>query len=68
MRKALSTWIEGRLAETYADHWHECELCGDVDTTHAPLSTGEVVCWHCAEKAGEFAVPKEMEWRVGQLY
>ncbi len=21
---------------------------------HAPLSTGEVVCWHCAEEAGEF--------------
>ena len=41
-------------------------MCGDVDdaTTHAPLSTGEVVCWHCAERAGEFRVPLEMEWRV----
>ncbi len=65
MRNAITTWLECRLAETYGDHWHECELCGDVDTTHAPLSTGEVVCWRCAEQAGEFAVPREMEWRVG---
>jgi hypothetical protein len=65
MRKALRTWIEGRLAETYGDYWHECELCGECDTTHAPLSTGDVVCWHCAEQAGEFEVPREMEWRVG---
>ena len=36
-----------------------------MDSTHAPLSTGEVVCWHCAEQAGEFEVPREMEWRVG---
>ena len=38
MRNVLSTWIEGRLAETYGDYWHECEFCGDVDSTHAPLS------------------------------
>ena len=43
-----------------------CELCGDEDdrSVHAPLSTGEVVCWHCAERAGEFKVPLEMEWRI----
>ena len=66
MRNALRTWLESRMAETYADHWHECELCGDVDSTHAALSTGEVVCWHCAEQAGEFGVPGEAEWRVGE--
>ena len=35
---------------------HECEHCGDIDDVrvHAPLRNGEVVCWHCAERAGEF--------------
>ena len=48
----LSRWIERKLAERLGDPCHECELCGDIDdaTTHAPLSTGEVVCWHCAER------------------
>jgi hypothetical protein len=66
MRKTLSGWIERKFAEWAGDPFHECELCGDIDdaTTHAPLSTGEVVCWHCAERAGEFKVPLEMEWRI----
>jgi hypothetical protein len=66
MRNPLSRWIECKLAEWGADPSHECELCGDEDDirVHAPLSTGEVVCWHCAERAGEFKVPLEMEWRV----
>ena len=66
MRNALSQWIERKLTEAHDDYWHECELCGDVDTTHAALSTGEVVCWHCAERAGELVVPHQMEWRVGE--
>jgi hypothetical protein len=66
MRRTLSGWIERKIAEKFGDPFHECELCGDIDaaTTHAPLSTAEVVCWHCAERAGEFKVPLEMEWRV----
>ena len=68
MRNALSRWIERKLAEGTDEYWHECELCGDLDSTHAPLSTGEVVCWHCAERAGEFEVPSERDWRVGQPY
>ncbi len=58
MRRTLSGWIERKIAERFGDPFHECELCGDIDdaTTHAPLSTGEVVCWHCAERAGEFKV------------
>ena len=66
MRNTLSGWIERKLTERTADPCHECELCGDVHdaSTHAALSTGAVVCWHCAELAGEFRVPLEMEWRV----
>jgi hypothetical protein len=69
MRNALRTWIERKLAETTSNVIEECELCGDVDdaTTRAPLSTGEVVCWHCAERAGEYKVPLEMEWRVTRV-
>jgi hypothetical protein len=63
MANTLSRWIERKL-EQIVYPWHECELCGDVDTTHEALSTGEVVCWHCAERAGEFEVPHQMEWRI----
>lgn len=69
MRSPLDRWLECKLAELFgADH--ECELCGDIDdsTTHAPLSTGEVVCWHCAERAGEFKIPPERDWRISQPY
>jgi transposase len=66
MRNALTRWIERKLIERFEDPSHVCELCGDEDdrSVHAPLSTGEVVCWHCAERAGEYKVPLEMEWRV----
>ncbi len=32
MRNTLSRWIERKLAERHDEYWHECELCGDVDT------------------------------------
>lgn len=65
-RRVISRWIERKLAERHPPLFHECELCGDIDTTHEALSTAEVVCWHCAEEAGEFVVPSEFEWRVDQ--
>jgi hypothetical protein len=48
---------------------HECELCGDIDdiSVHGALSTGEVVCWHCAERTGEFTIPPEREWRHSSI-
>ena len=69
MLDALKRWIERKFAELYGDEDHECERCGDIDSAHvhAPLSTGEVVCWHCAERAGEFEIPAEREWRVGSM-
>jgi transcription initiation factor TFIIIB Brf1 subunit/transcription initiation factor TFIIB len=44
---------------------HQCQVCGEWETagTQAPLLTGEVVCWKCAEQAGEFTIPPEREWR-----
>jgi hypothetical protein len=68
MHNILITWFDRKVAERYADECHECELCGDIDSSsvHEALSTGEVVCWHCAERAGEFEVPQEMEWRVSE--
>lgn len=65
MRSTLKRWIQRKVAELYNDHWHECERCGEVDLDHGALRTGEVVCWHCAERASEFSVPPEMEWRTG---
>ena len=50
MRNALSRWIERKLAEGTDEYWHESELCGDLDSTHAPLGTGEVVC--CTAPSG----------------
>ena len=69
MTRDLNKWILGHQLEQ-SEYWHECELCGDLDdpSVHAPLSTGEVVCWRCAEQAGEFKVPLEHEWRVSQPY
>ena len=49
-----------RIKQDWFRRWleiaHECEHCGDVDDVrvHAPLRSGAVVCWHCAERAGEF--------------
>ena len=68
MRKILTNWSQRRLEKALFGPWHECELCGDIDhpAVHAPLSTGEVVCWSCAEQAGEFSVPhrsRQLEWR-----
>ena len=65
MRKTLKMWMQRKVAELYNDRWHECEGCGDIDGdgVHAALSTGEVVCWHCAERAGEYQIPPELEWR-----
>jgi hypothetical protein len=69
MHTTLRRWIERVFGGQHEELWHECEICGDIDsnTTHAPLSTGEVVCWHCAERAGEFEVPYEMEWRISDF-
>ena len=64
MRSTLKRWIQRKVAELYNDRWHECERCGDIDSVHDTLSTGEVVCWHCAERAGEFQIPPELEWRT----
>ena len=67
MRNTLSRWIERKLAETYGDYVARVRVLRRHRRrpTHAPLSTGEVVCWHCAEQAGEFGVPTEKEWRIG---
>jgi hypothetical protein len=49
-----------RITRDWFRRWlevaHECERCGDLDDArvHAPLRNGEVVCWYCAERAGEF--------------
>jgi formylmethanofuran dehydrogenase subunit E len=67
MSNTLTRWIERKLAERYEDPWHECERCSDIDSTHDALSNGEIVCWHCAEQAGEFEVPHQMEWRIDQI-
>ena len=66
MRMTFKMWLQLVAARLYVDHWQECELCGNWDTyrVHAPLSTGEVVCWRCAERAGEFQVPPELDWRA----
>jgi hypothetical protein len=55
--------MERKLAERFEDPWHECELCADIHTTHDALSTGEIVCSHCAEQAGEFVVPTKWSGR-----
>ena len=51
LQRITTRWFRRWLKET-----HECEHCGDIDhcSVHAPLRNGEVVCWHCAERAGEF--------------
>jgi hypothetical protein len=64
MPSTLTRWIQLRFIDSVIAQMHECELCGDLDTTHEALSTGETVCWHCAERTGEYQVPGEMEWRV----
>ncbi len=48
---------------------HECERCGDFDDVrvHAPLRSGEVVCWHCAERAGEFQRPEGWRRRYSDI-
>jgi hypothetical protein len=63
----LTSWIERKLAERQTDPWHECEFCGDIDTTHEALSTGEVVCWKCARDAGEYDPPRIPGWPVTEL-
>ena len=64
MRNTLSRWIERKLAEGTTSTGTSASSVATWTRTHAPLSTGEVVCWHCAEQAGEFEVPRQMEWRV----
>ena len=64
MQRITPRWFRRWLDET-----HECEGCGDIDhfSVHAPLRSGLVVCWHCAERAGEFEIPAEREWRHSQI-
>jgi hypothetical protein len=49
-----------RITKRWFRRWdeltHVCERCGDIDdaSVDAPLRCGEVACWRCVERAGEF--------------
>ena len=64
MQRITTSWFRRWL-----EHTHQCEGCGDIDSSsvHAPLRSGQVVCWHCAERAGEFEVPEGWDWRYSHI-
>lgn len=67
-RGPVRRWVERVAAYRSGVSWVECEGCGDHDdfSVMGPLSDGSVVCWHCAEKAGEFCIKRDgklKEWR-----
>jgi hypothetical protein len=65
-------WVDQVRAYRGAPSFVECEGCGDYDdfSVMAPLSDGRRVCWHCAERAGEFCIKRDgrlKEWRGDHL-